>query len=532
MLSSISIKNYLYIKNIHIEFDRGLNIFTGETGVGKSLIIDAIEFALGKRGNYKENTCVEVIFENLENDYADEGTLIISREIKNGKSIYYLNGRRATRSTIIEATENIVEIHSQHHQQKLFRQSYYRETLDKYARLETLLKEYQRVYDRYIFLKEKEKEIIQKQSERLREIDILKFQLREIEEADIKEGEKEDLEKKFQYLSQIQSIKEVVYNCEFTISEKEESILSELSNVIKSLERIKDASPLLEEVYTNLLDAKVLIQESQYNLSHMNLDFDPEEYRTIEERLNLINKLELKYNTDEKGLIELKEEFKKRIEYLENLEYQLPDIQKNLKEISNKLRELSEEISKVRKEKGRELEEKIKEHLKELGLKEAEFVVHIEEKQLDRYGKDRITFLFSANRGYPPSPLGDIASGGELSRISLSLKLITGSDVNCLIFDEIDTGLGGKTALLLAEKLKTLSENYQIILITHLPQIAVYADKHFFIDKQFKDNKTEAVIKVLSTEKRMEEIARMLTGSTDEKALELARKLLERAKIR
>ncbi len=527
MLSQVYIKKYLYIENITLEFCKGLNVFTGETGVGKSLIIDAIEFVLGKKGSYENETFVEIVFENVDNDFSEEGTLILARQIKNNKSFYYINGRRATKSAVEEASKNIIEIHTQHLQQNLFKKSFYREILDKFASLENLLSEYQRLFLKYKQLKEKEREILEKQSERIRELDILKFQLEELKEANIRKGEKEELEKRYKYLSEIQIIKEAVYLSKTLLEEEENSILDNLNLVLKNIQKVKYTAPSLEEIYKSLEEAKILLQEASYSLSSMDLDFEEHEIFEIEERLNLINKLEMKYNTDEEGLIKLKEEFEKKINYLENLEFEIPKIQKEIKEIEDKLHILAEKISQIRRQKGEELSKEIEKHLKQLGLKEARFIVEIEEKELDRFGKDNITFLFSANKGYYPSPLGEVASGGEISRITLALKLTTGSTVDSMIFDEIDTGLGGKTAVLLAEKLKKLSKDYQVVLITHLPQIAAYADRHFYIDKTFEGEKTKAVIKVLDRETRKEEIARMLTGKINEEALILAEKLIE-----
>ncbi len=532
MLSQVYIKKYLYIEDITLEFCKGLNVFTGETGVGKSLIIDAIEFVLGKKGSYEDGTYVEIVFDNVENEFSEDGTLILARQIKNSKSIYYINGRRATRTAVEEASENIIEIHTQYHQQNLFKKSFYREVLDRYASLEGLLDEYQRLFSKYKELKEKEREILEKQSERIRELDIIRFQLAELEEADIKVGEKEELEKRYRYLSEIQNIKEVVYLSKNLLEDEENSILDNLNTVLRNIQKIKDAAPSLEEIYKSLEEAKILLQEASYSLSDMDLEFDENEILEIEERLNLINKLELKYNTDEEGLLKIKEEFKEKIDYLENLEFEIPKLQQQIEEIEGRLHTLAEKISAIRDQKSKELSKEIEEHLKQLGLKEAQFVVEIEEKEeLDRFGKDNIIFLFSANRGYYPSLLGDVASGGEISRISLALKLTTGSNIESMIFDEIDTGLGGKTAVLLAEKLKKLSKDYQIILITHLPQIAAYADKHFYIDKAFIDEKTKAIIKVLDRETRKEEIARMLTGKINQETLNLAEKLIESTKL-
>jgi DNA repair protein RecN (Recombination protein N) len=526
MISQINIGKYLYFENISIELSDRLNVFTGETGAGKSLIIDAIEFVLGKRGNWEEKTYVELVFENVDNQFSEEGILIISREIKNNKSVFYINGKRATRSTVQEASKDLIEIHAQHHQQELFKQDFYRDVLDRFSNLQNLLEKYQHVYKKYLELRKKEKEILEKQADRLRELDILKFQLKELKEANIKEGEKEELENRYRYLSQIQDIKETVLQASYLLEEGENSVLDNLSFIIKSLEKIKDVSPVIEDVFTVLNEAKVLIQEAGFSINNMELDFDAGEFSYIEERLNLINKLEIKYNTDEKGLLRLVEEFENRISFLENLEFKLPEIQETLRKYEGEVFSLAEKISQIRKEKADELSKNVEEHLKELGLNEVSFVVLVEDKEIDRYGKDKITFLFSANKGFSPEPLNLVASGGEISRISLALKLLSGSKQKSVVFDEIDTGLGGKTANLLAEKIKKLSENNQILLVTHLPQIAICADKHFYVEKDHTGEKTTGKIKELKLEERKEEIARMLTGKITKETLELAEKLL------
>ncbi|WP_457640520.1 DNA repair protein RecN [Persephonella sp.] len=526
MLTQINIKKFLYMENISLSLDRGLNVFTGETGVGKSLIIDAIEFVFGKKSSFSDGSYVEIVFENLDNQFSEEGILILAREIKNGRSLYYINGRRSTLSTIKEASRDIVEIHGQHQNQKLFYKEFHREILDRYAQLEDKLKEYQELYKRFIELKKKEEKLLEEQSNRLKELDIIKFQINELEEADLKLGEKKELEEKYEYLSRIQEIQESISKSLLTISEEENSILDKLNQVIKDIEKIADTHKDLKNILENLEEAKILMTESSYSLSNFELDTDRSELNEIEERLNLINRLELKYNTDEKGLIILREKLQKRLEYLENLEFEIPEIQKEKEDVYKQVLELAREISQIRKEKGKELSKEVEKHLKDLALNDAQFVVEIKEKQLDKYGIDDVRFLFSANKGFPPSPLEETASGGEISRISLALKLVSGSDVESMIFDEIDTGIGGKTAIFLAEKLKKLSENNQVILVTHLPQVAVYGDKHFYVDKIISDGKTKAVIKEIKDEERKKEIARMLSGVVNIKSLQLAEELL------
>ncbi|WP_293448679.1 DNA repair protein RecN [Persephonella sp.] len=530
MLSRIRIKKFLYLKDIDIELGKGLNVFTGETGVGKSLIVDALSFVFGKKGRYSEGDFVEVVFENVSNPYSEDETLIFARELKNGKNIYYINGRRATLSTVKEASKGLLSIHGQNHQHSLFDGKKHREMLDTYAGIEDILDQYINLYKKYKDLQRELEYLHNQQSNRLRELDILRFQLNELEEAKIKEGEKQDLEERHRYLSNISRIKEAVFFSEQMISEQDGSVIEKLSDVIRELEKVSDFSDELREIISSLEEAKAIISDASYSLSRFDLDFDTSEINHIEERLNLINRLELKYNTDEKGLINLMDQFRQRVEYLENLEFELPKIEKQMQEIHRKLLELAEKISGIRKQKAEELGKKVEEHLKQLALKESKFIVKVVETELGQYGKDDVFFLFSANKGFDPMPVDQVASGGEISRLSLALKLVVGSDVDCMVFDEVDTGIGGKTALSMARKLKKLSEDYQVILITHLPQIAVYGDRHFYIEKSHKKDKTVATIKLLHTDERINEIARMLSGKTDKKTVELARQLLENAK--
>jgi DNA repair protein RecN (Recombination protein N) len=532
MLNSINIKKFLYIENISIELTKGLNVFTGETGVGKSLIIDAIEFALGKKGSYEEGDFVELVFDNVENDFTDEEkTLIVARQIKNGKNIYYLNGKRATVSTIKEAVDSIIEIHGQHAYQSLFSKDYPRQILDIYSKTDEKLKEYQDLYKKYKELENTEKEILQKQSDRLKEIDIINFQLAELENANLQEGEKEKLEERYKYLSNIEALKSSVLHAKYKLIEEDESLEEKLSLILKTLSSFTDINENIKNSYQLLEEAKTLIKEAYYNLDELDFnDVEEMELYQIEERINLLNKLELKYNTDIKGLIDLKNSLKQRLEELNNLEFKLPEIQKEKEEVYKKLLKVSDEISSIRKEKGLKLQEIVRKHLEELALKDAQFIVKIENTDLNPYGKDKIEFLFSANKGLNPQPLSKVASGGELSRISLVLKLISNKSSNTIIFDEIDTGIGGKTAIYMAQKINKLSESFQILLITHLPQIAIYADRHFIIEKITENEKTKAVIKEVGNEGRELEIARMLSGIVDEKSIQHAKQLLSSVK--
>ncbi len=526
MLSQINIKKFLYITDISLNLSKNLNVFTGETGVGKSLIVDAVSFVLGEKQKINEGDFVELIFENIENEFSEEGTLIVGREIRNGKSIYFLNGRRATLSTIKDATKDVIEIHGQHHQQKLFSPDYHREIIDNFAGIGDLVLEFRKKFLKLKEIEKKEKQLREEQSNRIKELDILQFQLKELEELNLQENEKEQLEQEYNYLSNIHSIKQVVLENLTLLNEDENSILDNLGIVIKNLYKIAEFNQEIKNIVGDLEEAKAIVENASYSLSGLDTDFDINRLNEIEERLNSINRLEKKYNVNFKQLIKLKDEFKERINYLQNMEFMLPKIEKERKELENEVYTLAEKISQIRKQKSKIFDEKIKEHLNELALKDSIFKTEITEKSLDRFGKNKVQFLFSGNKGFEPTPLNETASGGEISRISLAVKLVSKKSVESMIFDEIDTGIGGKTALKMAKKLKDLSNYFQVILITHLPQIAVLADKHFYIEKEFLEGKTIAKVSEIEGSDKEKEIARMLSGIVNEKSIKFAKELI------
>ncbi len=527
MLSQIYIKKFLYITDININLSKNLNIFTGETGVGKSLIVDAISFVLGEKGKYHEGDFVEIVFDDVDSDFSEEGTLILAREIKNGKSVYFINGKRATLSTLKEASKNLIEIHGQHHQQNLFNQDFHRAVIDSFSSLEPLLKEYQEVYKKFILLQREEEILKEEQSNRLRELDILKFQLEELEELGLQEDEKEQLEQEYNYLSNITTIKEIVNSSIGTLHVSDNSVHDQIGEVIRNLEKISDLKPEITQLLNDLEEAKAIVENVSYSLRNFDTDVDFHRLVEIEERLNQINRLEKKYNRNANELIELIDEFSERIQYLENLEYKLPEVQKEKEETYQKVLQLADQISKIRKEKAKEFDKQVQYHLSHLALENSVFKTEVKEKSLDKYGKDKISFLFSGNKGFQPDLLEKTASGGELSRISLAIKLVSKNSVDSMIFDEIDTGIGGKVAVHMAKKLKELSKDFQVILITHLPQVAVLADKHFYVEKIHQEDKTVAKIKEIKDNEREKEIARMLSGIVNSESIQFARKLIQ-----
>ena len=524
MLTELRIKKYLYLEDIEIDLSPGLNVFTGETGVGKSLALSSIQFVLGKKGNFQDGTSVELVFEEVDNEFSEEGLLILSRQIKNGKSQYFINGRRTTLSNLKKASEGLLEISSQHSQQALFSRAYHRQVLDTFAGLEDKLQKYKALFRQYSALKDQYEKLKQQSSDRLKEIDILKFQLNELEEAQIEAGKKEKLEERYQYLSSIEEIKLAVEETKYRLIEGDGSVEEILSTLINKLSPFENFSQI-KNALSMLDEAKTLVKEAYYEVSSLDFETSPEELFEIQQYLDKINHLELKYNLDERGLLHLKEDIKNRLEQLENLDFELPKLEKKLKETEESLLCLAKDISNVRKKRAKDFENLVKAHLEDLALKEAQFVVSIREKPISADGIDDVEFLFSANKGFEPQSLSKVASGGEISRISLALKIVSRKSTDTVIFDEIDAGIGGKTGFKLAKKLKELSNDFQILLVSHLPQVAALADKHFLVEKYIYDDRTTAKVYCLEGEERDKEIARMLGGLINETTINLAKQL-------
>lgn len=521
MLSNIYIKKFLYFLDVNIDFNKGLNVFTGETGAGKSLILDAIEFVLGGRGSYDDGTYVEITFE-VEDEYSEDGVLILAREVKNSKSYFYLNGRKVGRSLIVEISSRLIDIHGQHQSQNLFKRDYHREILDKFAKLENLLEEYQLTYTQYRQLSESLRDLKEKQSERLKMLDILSYQIKEIESLNIKKGEKEELEREYNYLKNIQFIRESVYNSIGSLADK---ILPELRHIGKWLSKVKDYDTHLNRIVSQIYEADAILDDVYRELT--SFDLSENNQLVIEERLNQINSLERKYNVDADGLVDLENKLKQQLETFENLESKIPELEIEVDNLKQKLYTIADQMSAIRREKAQIFRETVIYHLKDLGFLSCDFDISIQRKDLDLYGFDRVEFLFSANRGFDLKPLIEVASGGEISRLSLSIKLVSKKSVPTMIFDEIDTGIGGKTALAMAKKLKELSKDFQIILVTHLPQIAALSDIHYHVEKKISDDITVGVVRQLTKEEKVYEIARMLRGDVDMASVEYARQFIK-----
>jgi DNA repair protein RecN (Recombination protein N) len=555
MLLSLRVKNFLLLKEAYLEFSNGFNVLTGETGAGKSLLLKALSLALGDRVDWEvfsdQKSIIELemlipdeyvkIFENYGIEI--ENNILNLRRIIEGdkkKSRIYANDNLVLSKTINEILRNLIEIHGQYETYKLFDESYQMEILDRYAKSrvfesdyqtkiidkyannEDLLEEYRNVYKHWIEIRNLYSEFQEKKERYEQELDFLKYQLNEIESANLRIGEEEELIKKLDYLKKIEQIKEVKMLIDELIFSSEDSVLSKLSLILRKsqnlneIDEFKEISNKIENVIYEIKELKEILRNFEFE--------DYENINIIQERLFFLNKLKKKYGKSIEELINYKEELKDKIKKMENLPFEIENLAREVYETENYLNKLADEISKRRKNASKKFRSEMIKYLKELGMPDSEFIINFEEIPIGYNGKDKIEFLFSSNKEFPAKPLKKVASGGELSRLALALKLIIAGkeSPSTLIFDEIDTGIGGQIALKVAQKLKELSKFYQIIVITHLPQIASFAQKHFLITK--KDSITD--IREIKDNERIVEIARMLSGIVSEESLEHAKTLL------
>lgn len=530
MIESLSVKNFALIKEAHIDFKNNLNVLTGETGSGKSLLLGSINLALGKRiakdflDDENSDTSVTISFFISDKsiiDYLtsinvtlDEGRLIIYRKITKDKTINKINDEPCTLSKLREVTEHLIDIYGQHDGDDLRKDSKHIDFLDDYIGkpAEAIKNEIKELYDKLKLHKEKLDTFNLDEKMRLREIDILKYEIDEFNNANLVDGEEEKLHEKFKISSNAKTIVDSI--------SKSINYLQELE-LSKAIKEIKDAYKYddnLKNIYEGLIDADAIIEDSIKELDRKLdiYDVDEEELSNIENRLDTIRSILAKY--DNSLIIAKKEIEEKNIRLNELLDY---DNEKKsafdkYKEIENLLIKKCKELSKLRLEYKTKFTDRIKVELKDLGFIDVNFDIKIEEKDLyTRNGIDDVAFMVSLNKGEKMKPLSDVASGGELSRIMLSIKTILSETIGTetLIFDEIDAGISGITASKVAIKLDKISKNHQVILITHLPQIAAMADNHYVIKKDVKGDKTITTIDELDNNGMIDEIGRLISSS-------------------
>ncbi|MCX7884405.1 MAG: DNA repair protein RecN [Caloramator sp.] len=558
MLLQLHIKNFALIDNINIDFSNGLNVLTGETGAGKSILIDSVNFVLGEKQSKdiirtdEESAFVEAVFESNDeinniltaNGIEIDDILIISREINlNGRTVSRINNRTVTLSLLRQISSLLIDIHGQHEHQSLLNENSYMDILDSFCSSSFIDIKHQ-FKDTYYKVRELEREIEKlKENEeyKIKRMDLLKYQIQEISEADLKLGEDEELLKRRNVLSnaeKIYSSLSLIYaelydgeNNRECAYDKIGTSIAHIESVEKYDEKLKDIRITIEDIYYKLEDIINIIRDYKDSL-----EFDSNELEQIELRLDLINKLKRKYGESIEKILEYLLYIKEEYSMMDKNEEIIEEKFKKLEEYKAKLYELSNKITHERKETAIRLEKLIENELKYLGMEKAVFKIAVEEKEkTTENGNDVILFMMTANPGEPLKPLNKVASGGEMSRIMLAIKTVIAEvdKIPTLIFDEIDTGISGRTAQCVAEKMSLISKSHQILCVTHLPQIASMADKHFKIEKYVNNEKTFTRLYNLDINGKIEELSRMLSGAqvTDitrrhaKEMIELAQKL-------
>lgn len=531
MLLYLHVKNLALIEKADVEFSEGLNILTGETGAGKSIIIGSVNIALGgkvpkdmiRKG--AEYAYIELIFsvtepekvkllKDMDVSVTEDGLLIIAKKIMPNRSISKINDETVTAAKLREITSLLIDIHGQHEHQSLLYKSKHLEILDEYARTKTqpVKMKIAEVYHRYIQLKDKLKQSTSDQESRLREADFLRFEIDEIQQAELKEGEEEELTSRYRRFSHSQKIAESLAGAYRAIHAQG------IGEALKEVSRVVEFDEGLKGIQDQLYDLDALISDVNREISDYmdEISFDEEEFREIEDRLDVIHNLQAKYGNTTAQILARLEEKILQLEELENYDKIRQNMEKELEENTHKLEDLCQKLTKIRKEAAAMLIEKIKEGLIDLNFMDVSF--SMEFTRMGHYtagGIDEAEFMISTNPGESLKPLGKVASGGELSRIMLAIKtvLADSDDIPSLIFDEIDTGISGRTAQKVSEKLSYIASTHQVICITHLPQIAAMADCHYEIAKAVLEGKTTTSIRPLNQEEMVSELARLLGGA-------------------
>ena len=557
MLIDLRVKNFALIEELEISFKEGLNVLTGETGAGKSIIIGALEMLLGGRASRdvirkgKEKAYIEAVYEpeNLAelNDILkekgiepDPDILLLSREIKeSGRNRSRINGQLATLSMVREISRFLVDIHGQHEHQSLLDEKRHIQLLDDYIgeNIIDLKKDVAEKYNKIRDLKDKMAELEIDEGEKARELDMLEFQIEEIEEANLKAGEADKLHNQYNKLTNAEEIYSTTGMIHNKINGEDYNtvgILDQIGEFMKKLELIKEYDQPLEGFHDHIKDIYYQLQDLDFQLRdyHEKIEFDDQELAKIEDRLDLINSLQKKYGKTIEDILEYKEQLVDKRDNLLEQDKLMEKLKSKLKSARDKYYQKAESLTEKRKEYSAKLENQLSTELKELAMEDVIFKVDFSKKEPAKNGIDSIQFLISPNKGEDLKPLVKIASGGELSRIMLAFKTIIADidKVDTLIFDEVDSGVGGKTAQKMAEKLAAISYKRQVICITHLPQIASMSDNHFFITKNSEDSHTFTSIYSLDEKGKKEELARMLGGvKLTDTTLQHAEEMLEMA---
>lgn len=536
MVTTLHIKNVGIIDDLSLDLNEGFNVLTGETGAGKTLIIGSLAILAGGRfskemiRNGEEFSFVEANFYCPDNELAIDNNIIVSREIhSNGRNSCKINGRLVTVNELKEFMSKILDIHGQQDSQLILNPMQHIIYLDKFIgkELEDNLNKYKVKLAEYNTLKQELKNTYGEDQEKERRLDLLRYQYNEIEQANLKENEEEELEEKHKMMQNAEKLKDNL--CEVD-NELNENAVVAISNAIRSLEKIQDCGSKYTEKLSILKSSYYDIQELARDLSYMREDvnFDEEERNQIENRLDLIYSLKRKYGNTISEILKYSSKVEEEIHKIENLDEYHKKIKAKINVLKQELLEIANNMTNTRKKYAKELSTKINKELKDLEMPNARFEIQVD--TADKFyetGIDEVEFMICTNIGEELKPLVKIASGGEMARIMLAIKNVLADvdEVSTLVFDEIDTGISGKASKAVAEKMKSIAKSHQVICITHLPSIAAKGDHNYYISKQTKENKTYTQIKKLSEEETIEEIARISSGEVTEIAKAHAQEL-------
>lgn len=555
MLAHIHIQNYILVKNLSIDFENGLNILTGETGAGKSLWMDAVMIALGARTDasvirHNADSCsITVTFDITQNtaakqwlqehDIEDDETCLIRRVIyKNKASKTTINGQPCTLQTVKSLAPLLLSIHGQHHHQSLLKNDAHRQMLDSYADNQKLLNQIGSIVSDYDTNQKEIDQLKQKSQTQQDEIALLKFYQQEIETLQLQPGDWEIINEKHQKLHNSQSLMEDISAAQNYLQSDNQSILDQIEKVQQHINHALRYDKKLQPIETILNESHINLSEAISELNHYcdSLDTDPNSLAEVESKLSAMHNIARKHHIEPTELLDFQQSLSDKIDKLENLDMHLIDIENQQKQLLEQYHNLAEKLTAQRKKAAKKLQKLLTEDMQMLGMEGGTFTIQCVKQAhaVHRYGQEQIVFEVSTNPGQPIKPLQEIVSGGELSRLSLALHrhLAEKNQQPTLIFDEVDTGIGGKTADKVGALLKGLSDQYQILCITHLPQIASLADQHFRAEKQSTKDDTQTMILPLDRDQRIEELSRMLGGVNITKAIrDHAEQLLETTAI-
>ena len=545
MLLEISIKNFAIIEEISLHFDQGMTVLTGETGAGKSIIIDAMNMMLGSRAttdvirhgatkaeieglfSLENSSALEAIFEEQGLELTDE--LIIRREIlQNGRSVSRVNGQLVNLSVLKAIGQHLVDIHGQHDQEELMRPQLHIAMLDEFGdeKFVALKAFYQETFDRYRQLRKQVLTLHKNQEEHKARIEMLEFQMAEIDSASLKTGEDKALYQERDRLLNHKLIADTLTNAYAMLDNEDFSSLANVRSAMNDMESIEEYDPTYKELSSSLSETYYVLEDVTKRLEDIldGLDFDGNRLMQVESRLDLINSITRKYGGQVDDVLEYFSQISKEYQLLTGSHSSFKDLEKRLVNFAGQLSQARHELAK-------QLESEIKQELQDLYMEKANFQVQFNKSKFNREGNEQVEFYISTNPGENFKPLVKVASGGELSRLMLAIKSAFSrkEGKTSIVFDEVDTGVSGRVAQAIAQKIHKIGSNGQVLAISHLPQVIAIADNQFFIEKISDENSTVSTVRLLDFDERVEEIAKMLAGeNVTEAALNQARELLKK----